>query len=107
MNNFGFNIEDDLFEEDLKFTNNPKIHIRIQQRNGKKSITTISGLPTTLDFKKTLKFFKKSFNCNGCITNDEENGLIIQVQGDKRFDIKNYILDNNISLKEDIIMHGF
>jgi len=105
MNKFGFNIEDDLFAEDLKFTNNPKVHIRIQKRNGKKSITLVSGLPSTLDLKATLKFFKKSLNCNGCIIEDEENGKILQVQGDHRNSIKIYILDNNISLKEDIIMH--
>ena len=33
--------------------------IRIQQRNGKKSLTTVTGLPADLDFKKILKAFKK------------------------------------------------
>jgi translation initiation factor 1 len=105
MNNFGFNIEDDLFAEDLTFTNNPKIHIRLQKRNGKKSISIVSGLPTTLDFKSTLKVLKKSLNCNGCITTDEESGQILQVQGDHRLKLKEYILDKNLSLKEDIVMH--
>ena len=107
MNNFGFNTENELFDEEMKFTNNPKIHIRIQQRNGKKSITTVSGLPSTLNFKNTLKIFKKSLNCNGCVATDEEGGQVIQVQGDQRFNIKSYILENNISLQEDIIVHGF
>lgn len=106
MNSFGFNIEDDLFAEDLKFTNNPKIHIRIQKRNGKKSITIVSGLPSKLDFKSTLKILKKSLSCNGSITTDEENGgQILQLQGDHRLKLKEYILDKNLSLKEDIVMH--
>jgi translation initiation factor 1 (eIF-1/SUI1) len=32
---------------------------------------------------------------------------IIQIQGDKRKDIKTYLLENNISSEEDIIIHGF
>jgi hypothetical protein len=34
------------------------IHIRIQQRNGRKTITTLSGVPTEYDPKKLLKAFK-------------------------------------------------
>jgi hypothetical protein len=33
--------------------------IRNQQRNGKKSVTTIQGLSTEFDYKKLLKFFRK------------------------------------------------
>lgn len=37
------------------------IHLRIQQRNGRKTLTTIQGLPDELDQKKLLKAFKKVF----------------------------------------------
>jgi hypothetical protein len=33
--------------------------IRIQQRNNKKTLTTLQGLPNDLDFKRILKAFKK------------------------------------------------
>ena len=33
--------------------------IRIQQRNGRKSLTTVAGLSTDLDLKKILKYLKK------------------------------------------------
>jgi translation initiation factor SUI1 len=33
--------------------------IRIQQRNGRKTLTTVQGLPADLDQKKILKAFKK------------------------------------------------
>ncbi|CAI2162368.1 7375_t:CDS:10 [Funneliformis geosporum] len=35
------------------------IHIRIQQRNGRKTLTTVQGLPGEYDKKKLLKAFKK------------------------------------------------
>lgn len=35
------------------------IHIRIQQRNGRKTITTLQGVPKAFDIKKLLKAFKK------------------------------------------------
>lgn len=34
------------------------IHIRIQQRNGRKTITTLQGVPKEYDPKKLLKAFK-------------------------------------------------
>ena len=41
------------------------IHIRVQKRNGRKCITTVSGLNPELDLKKILKAVKKEFSCNG------------------------------------------
>ena len=41
------------------------IHIRVQQRNGRKCITTIQGLDAALDLKKILKAIKKDQCCNG------------------------------------------
>jgi len=35
------------------------VHIRVQQRAGKKCLTTIQGLNPEFDFKKILKAFKK------------------------------------------------
>lgn len=35
------------------------IHIRIQQRNGRKTLTTVQGIATDYDKKKLVKAFKK------------------------------------------------
>lgn len=64
------------------------IHIRIQQRNGRKTLTTIQGLPKDFDPKKVLKAAKKEFACNGSVVEDEEYGSVIQLQGDQRNNIK-------------------
>lgn len=42
--------------------NSNYVHIRIQQRNGRKTLTTVQGLPSELDFQKILKAFKKVFS---------------------------------------------
>jgi translation initiation factor SUI1 len=46
------------------------VHIRIQQRNGRKTLTTASGINQEINFDKVLKVFKKAFCCNGTIVTD-------------------------------------
>ncbi|KAJ8296725.1 Rab proteins geranylgeranyltransferase component A [Rhodotorula toruloides] len=82
------------------------IHIRIQQRNGRKTITTLQGVPTEYDLKKLLKAFKKEFACNGAIIEDEDLGKVIQLQGDQRTKIQEMLIEEGIE-KETIKMHGF
>ena len=36
------------------------VHIRVQQRNGRKCVTTIQGLAEDLDQKKICKYFRKA-----------------------------------------------
>jgi translation initiation factor 1 len=67
------------------------IHIRIQQRNGRKTLTTIEGIPSKFDLKKILKVIKKQFACNGTIVNDEKAGGVIQLQGDQRNAVKDFL----------------
>jgi translation initiation factor 1 len=82
------------------------IHIRIQQRNGRKTLTTLQGLPKEYDSKKLLKAFKKEFACNGTLVDDEEMGQVIQLQGDQRLKISNFLMEEGIS-KTTIKLHGF
>ncbi|PKC61051.1 eukaryotic translation initiation factor 1 [Rhizophagus irregularis] len=82
------------------------IHIRIQQRNGRKTLTTVQGLPSEYYQKKLLKAFKKEFACNGTLVQDEELGQIIQLQGDQRLKVQNFLGDNGID-KNIIKIHGF
>lgn len=68
------------------------IHIRIQQRNGRKTLTTVQGLPKKFDQKKILKVIKKKFACNGTIVADSEMGEVIQLQGDQRKDVQEFLV---------------
>ena len=82
------------------------IHIRIQQRNGRKTLTTLQGLPKQYDPKKLLKAFKKEFACNGTLVEDEKMGQVIQLQGDQRAKISNFLVENGLE-KGTIKVHGF
>ncbi|THV49508.1 hypothetical protein BGAL_0191g00050 [Botrytis galanthina] len=85
------------------------IHIRIQQRNGRKTLTTVQGLPKKFDQKKILKVIKKKFACNGTIVNDVIMGDVIQLQGDQRKDVQDFLTGKD-GLELDaktIKVHGF
>ncbi|KAF2819994.1 eukaryotic translation initiation factor SUI1 [Ophiobolus disseminans] len=86
------------------------IHIRIQQRNGRKTLTTVQGLPKKFDQKKILKVIKKKFACNGTIVTDAEMGEVVQLQGDQRKDVQDFLTDKKDGLGLDaktIKVHGF
>ncbi|PPQ70277.1 hypothetical protein CVT24_000840 [Panaeolus cyanescens] len=93
---------------DSKDVNSPNdyIHIRIQQRNGRKTLTTLQGLPKQYDPKKLLKAFKKEFACNGTLVDDEKMGQVIQLQGDQRAKINSFLVENGME-KSTIKVHGF
>ncbi|KAM3286978.1 protein translation factor SUI1 2-like [Capsicum chacoense] len=83
------------------------IHIRIQQRNNKKSLTTIQGLKKEFSYEKILKDFKKEFCCNGNVVQDKELGKVIQLQGDHRKNASQFLVNAGIAKKENIKIHGF
>lgn len=83
------------------------VHIRIQQRSGKKALTTVQGLNEKINFELLLKAFKSEFGCNGNIIEDEEHGKIIQLQGDKRRLVYDFLVNEKISEQKDIVVHGF
>nr|XP_045007814.1 eukaryotic translation initiation factor 1-like [Jaculus jaculus] len=59
------------------------IHVRIQQRNGRKTLTTVQGIADDQDKKKLVKAFKKKVACNGTVIEHPEYGEVIQLQGDQ------------------------
>ncbi|CAG9464084.1 unnamed protein product [Pedinophyceae sp. YPF-701] len=91
----------------LKGSSEEYIHIRVQQRNGRKSLTTIQGLATQYDKKKILKALRKDFCCNGAIIEDPKYGQVIQLQGDQRKNVATFLVDTKITKKDMIKIHGF
>ncbi|KAG2329703.1 hypothetical protein Bca52824_000883 [Brassica carinata] len=55
---------DDANAEDSGAGTKEYVHIRVQQRNGRKSLTTVQGLKKEYIYSKILKDFKKEFCCN-------------------------------------------
>lgn len=101
----------DAFEDvnDIGATANSsdKVHVRVQQRNGRKCITTVAGLADDLDIKRICKAFKKNFSCNGAVQKDEEAGEVIQLSGDQRANVKAFLVDQEICTSSQIVLHGF
>jgi len=83
------------------------VHIRVQQRSGTKSITTIQGLADDLDLPKILKALKKTLNTNGTVLQDEEFGEIINLQGDQRKAVAEFLCTYHICQPNEVKIHGF
>jgi translation initiation factor 1 len=63
-------------------------------------------MPDDLDLKKIIRHFKKAWCCNGTTVEHDEWGTIIQLQGDHRRDILKFLIEEGISYKENIKVHG-
>ncbi|KAL1814900.1 hypothetical protein DCAR_0519098 [Daucus carota subsp. sativus] len=98
---------DPFAEAELTDATEEYVHIRIQQRNGRKSLTTVQGLKKELSYDKILKDFKKAFCCNGTVVNDKELGKVIQLQGDQRKNVSTFLVQAGIVKKDRIKVHGF
>ena len=94
-------------EEELTTgTRGQKVHLRIQSRTIRKSIMTITGLEYDLDLKRIVKYLKKNLRCNGAVVQSKDYGDIIQLQGDHREAVKQFLIDMEICNDSQIIVHG-
>lgn len=67
----------------------------------------MQGLPEEYDLKKILKVIKKDFACNGNIVKDNDMGEVIQLQGDQRLKVMEFMIQNLGLKKKSIKVHGF
>jgi translation initiation factor 1 len=99
------------FEEKNFFSDNnlfeeSNVTISVQKRNGKKCITIVIGMATDLDLPKIVSYLKKTYNCNGSIIKDDKHGEIIKLSGDQKDNVYNFLIDEEINKREDIIVKG-
>merc|ERR1739847_66528 len=83
------------------------VHIRIQQRNGRKTLTTVQGLSAEYDLKKIVRQAKKEFACNGTVVEHPEYGEVLQLQGDQRTKICDMLAKFGLAKKEQLKVHSF
>uniref|UniRef100_A0A7M4FSV5 Eukaryotic translation initiation factor 1 n=1 Tax=Crocodylus porosus TaxID=8502 RepID=A0A7M4FSV5_CROPO len=81
------------------------IHIRIQQRNGRKTLTTVQGIKFK-DFTCSGHFHSK-FACNGTVIEHPEYGEVIQLQGDQRKNICQFLIEIGLAKDDQLKVHGF
>jgi len=83
------------------------VHIRYQQRNGRKGVTTVAGLPSTIDFKPLATRMKRKWCTNATVMEDEEMGKVIQIQGDLRHEIGVFVVKEGFVEKAQVKVHGY
>jgi translation initiation factor 1 len=81
--------------------NTKKCYISVQQRNSRKNITIVYGLDDDLDVPRIMKAMKKEFACNGSVKRDEKFGEVIQLQGDKRLEVRDWLYRHHVYEESD------
>ena len=95
------------FEEiNNNFLENSKVTIAVERRGGKRFITNVIGMAEDLDLHKILSYLKKKHNCSGSILKDEKYGEVMSFTGDQKENIYNFLINQEIYDKEDIIIKG-
>ncbi|CAL5070138.1 unnamed protein product [Urochloa decumbens] len=82
------------------------VHLRMQQRNGKKSLTTVQGLSAAYNYGKILRDLKRELCCSGIVVEDEDLGSVIQLQGDHRKAVAAFLVKAGMVSKANVKMHG-
>ena len=104
ISNFNFNqVSSDPFSE---LNNNDfgyNVHLHVQQTKGRKCITIVQGLSSELDLKGLTRTWKRSFQCSGSV---KKEGSVIQLSGDQRINVRDFLLAEEICEKDNIILHG-
>lgn len=86
---------------DLKKELDNKVHLRLQQRSAKKSITIVEGLRDDVA-KDIIPKLRTKLGCSGT----PKSGAI-QFSGDQRRKIMDYLVDQKLVTKRDIVLHGY
>ena len=85
------------------------IDIRMTKRNLRKFITTIEGIPEYLfNLEKIKKALSKMTHSQGAVSESKTNPghKIIQIQGDNRDKIKEFLIYEGIGIGKTVTIHG-
>ena len=93
-------------EEEFNANKNSTVHIRAQQRKDKRYLTTIQGLTNT-DLTILIKELRKKFSTGGAILTDEILGKVLQLNGDFRKAVGDYLINSGVCDKNNVQIHGF
>ncbi|BBI30533.1 initiation factor eIF1/SUI [Acanthamoeba castellanii medusavirus] len=82
------------------------VHIRVQKRNARSYVTLIEHAPPE-HVDKLLQCFRKILCCNGTIIESTEHGRIVQLQGDHRESVGDFLVEKKIVSRDSIKIHGY
>jgi translation initiation factor SUI1 len=93
----------DPFGDDTHFV----VDITVKQRNGRKMMTHIANIPEQYDIPKILKYMKKIAKCGGAVLKAEDGTDVIQLAGDQRQLVCDFLVQYNVMDRHNIRIHGF
>jgi translation initiation factor SUI1 len=86
------------------------IHVRYHKQ-GSRALTLIEGLDHDLDQVRIAKAMKKAFSCSSTVQKDKGGNDLIQLQGDQRKTVKDWLLAQEIltakEATERLVLHGY
>lgn len=82
------------------------LNIRVFKKSANSKITIIEGLPAIFNHPKILKHLRSTLSCNGHIIEDKEHGTIIQLQGEHKDAIKQFLLEDDFCREDQIRIYG-
>lgn len=86
-----------------KRIDNSKVSLRLTMGKGRKQVTSIIGIDKDI-IKDLCKTLRKEFHCGGSISEDENYGSVIDLKGDQRVAVVEYLGKHGICLAEDIVI---
>ncbi|CAI9760419.1 unnamed protein product [Fraxinus pennsylvanica] len=85
----------------------PKKYVYIikQERNGKECLTLVLDLwKRNISEKLVLKEFKKEWSCNGKVAWNKTYGWVVQIEGDHRNNMYNFLGKSGILSRDNVIV---
>ena len=74
----------------------------------RKCYTLVHGIPEDIDLQLVLKSWKNSFNCAGAVKKEkDQNEEYIELFGDHRKEVLEFLIYEGIGYKDNITVHGF
>ncbi len=101
-------LDDDPSDNILKRENRPQntqVHLRAQRRGTRKFVTTVQNLAADLDLKKIADEMQTTLKVSATVVFSEEFGHVIQLSGDSRLGVKDFLVKRNICLASLIVVH--
>ena len=102
--NNGFDFDQDKNNQEL--FPQKEITISVNQRNGKKCKTNIYGWGEEYDLPKICSHFKKTYKCSGAVVENKDYGSVIELTGDNKKNVYEFLINEGICCKENIITKG-
>lgn len=88
-----------------------RVHVRYQQRSGRKGVTTVEGLPQNLKFKALATRMKREWSTNVAVRrvdpDDRDSDKVIQIQGDRRREVQAFVVAQGLAQKAQVRVHGY